>query len=97
MWQSRYWEHRIRDEDDLARHIEYVHRNPVKHGLVPRAFDWEYSTFRSYVDCGAYAADWLGGGGIASRPTVRDARRTECNRVASDDPARTKARRTNSS
>ena len=39
IWQRRYWEHQIRDEADLARHIDYIHINPVKHGHVPRAAD----------------------------------------------------------
>jgi putative transposase len=46
IWQRRFWEHTIRDEDDLRRHIMYVHYNPVKHGLVTAAPDWPYSTLR---------------------------------------------------
>ncbi|MHC4542586.1 MAG: REP-associated tyrosine transposase [Planctomycetota bacterium] len=34
IWQRRFWEHHIRDEEDLQRHIDYIHYNPVKHGLV---------------------------------------------------------------
>jgi putative transposase len=34
IWQRRYWEHLIRDENDLARHVDYIHYNPVKHGYV---------------------------------------------------------------
>lgn len=45
LWQRRYWEHMIRDDDDLKRHIDYVHRNPAKHGLVGSLMDWEYSTY----------------------------------------------------
>ena len=44
IWQRRFWEHTIRDQDDLNRHIIYVHYNPVKHGLVTEATDWPYST-----------------------------------------------------
>jgi REP element-mobilizing transposase RayT len=39
LWQWRFWEHLIRDDDDLARHVEYIHHNPVKHGLVTDPFD----------------------------------------------------------
>jgi putative transposase len=39
VWQRRYWEHLIRNDEDLARHIEYIHFNPVKHSLVPRVCD----------------------------------------------------------
>ena len=44
IWQRRYWEHQIRDELDLARHVDYIHHNPVKHGWVSRAVDWPHST-----------------------------------------------------
>lgn len=48
VWQSRFWEHLIRNEEDLARHIDYVHQNPVKHGLVRDLNDWPYSTWRKW-------------------------------------------------
>ncbi len=60
LWQRRYWEHRIRDNLDFARHIDYIHYNPVKHGLCQRAVDWPYSTFHRYVSGGVYTADWGG-------------------------------------
>ena len=49
MWQRRFWEHLIRDEMDLARHLDYIHYNPVKHGYVANVVDWPYSTFHRYV------------------------------------------------
>ncbi|MBI4573197.1 MAG: transposase [candidate division NC10 bacterium] len=58
LWQPRYWEHCIRDEDDYARHLDYIHWNPVKHGLVPHAAAWPYSTFHRFVAAGVYSADW---------------------------------------
>lgn len=58
LWQRRYWEHLIRDDDDYAKHIDYVHFNPVKHGLVNQVVDWPHSSFHRYVKQGAYAADW---------------------------------------
>jgi putative transposase len=45
IWQRRYWEHMIRDERDLARHIDYCWFNPVKHGLVRNVEDWPFSSF----------------------------------------------------
>ncbi|MGH2448271.1 MAG: transposase, partial [Chloroflexota bacterium] len=60
IWQRRYWEHLIRDERDLAVHIDYVHFNPVKHGHVARVRDWPYSTFHRCVRDGVLAADWGG-------------------------------------
>ncbi len=58
LWQHRYWEHCLRDEDDLRRHLDYLHFNPVKHGLVTRVADWEWSSFHRYVADGAYPVDW---------------------------------------
>ena len=58
IWQRRFWEHRIRGEQDLQRHLDYVHWNPVKHGWVERAGDWPWSTFHRYVRAGLYPADW---------------------------------------
>jgi len=61
VWQARYWEHTIRDEADLQRHIDYVHFNPVKHGRARRAVDWPHSSFHRYVKQGWLAEDWAGG------------------------------------
>jgi putative transposase len=58
IWQRRYWEHQIRDEQDFIRHVEYIHYNPVKHGHVPQAADWPYSSFHKYVAAGIVARDW---------------------------------------
>jgi putative transposase len=60
LWQRRFWEHAIRDEQDLARHIDYIHFNPVKHGLVPRVCDWPHSSFHRYVADGTLPNDWGG-------------------------------------
>ncbi len=61
IWQRRFWEHLIRDDRDYRAHMDYVHINPVKHGLVERVADWPYSTFHRLVAEGAYPADWAGG------------------------------------
>ncbi|TFI51524.1 transposase [Mastigocladus laminosus UU774] len=58
IWQRRFWEHCITDEQDFKSHIEYIHYNPVKHGLVNAPKDWEYSSFHNYVRQGIYDADW---------------------------------------
>lgn len=58
LWQRRFWEHQIRDECDFERHVDYIHWNPVKHGLVARAGDWPYSTFHRFVNDGVYLPDW---------------------------------------
>ncbi|GMR00740.1 MAG: transposase [Gammaproteobacteria bacterium] len=44
LWQRRFWEHQIRDQQDFNRHLDYIHYNPVKHGLCERADAWPYST-----------------------------------------------------
>jgi putative transposase len=54
IWQRRFWEHQIRDENDLQCHIDYIHYNPVKHGLVQRVKDWPWSTYHRYVKEGFY-------------------------------------------
>ena len=61
IWQRRFWEHVIRDDDDFARHLDYVHFNPVKHGYVTSVAQWPYSTFHHWVAAGVYPKDWAGG------------------------------------
>ncbi|MDP3845313.1 MAG: transposase [Pseudomonas sp.] len=61
IWQRRYWEHRIRDQADFNRHIDYIHHNPRKHGHVQRVADWPWSSFHHYVRAGLLAGDWAGG------------------------------------
>jgi REP-associated tyrosine transposase len=60
IWQRRYWEHKLREEDDFARHLDYTHCNPVKHGRAIRRKDWPYSSFSPLVRLGAYPLDWAG-------------------------------------
>jgi len=60
VWQRRFWEHTIRDAGDFRRHLDYIHLNPVKHGLVKRVADWPWSSFHRYVRMGWYKPDWLG-------------------------------------
>ncbi|MBP8202866.1 MAG: transposase [Pseudomonas sp.] len=64
IWQARFWEHVIRDECDLAAHINYIHFNPVKHGHVQRVMDWPYSSFHRFVRQGVLPANWAGGEGL---------------------------------
>jgi putative transposase len=60
LWQRRFWEHTIRNERDFARHVDYIHFNPVKHGLVSRVRDWAHSSFHQYVRDGVLQEDWAG-------------------------------------
>lgn len=58
IWQRRFWEHQIKSETSLQRHLDYVHINPVKHGHAARASDWPYSSIHRYIRQGLMTADW---------------------------------------
>lgn len=60
VWQRRFWEHQIQDDLDYKRHMDYIHYNPVKHGLAQYPADWPYSTFHRHVAQGLYEAYWGG-------------------------------------
>ncbi|OAF05395.1 transposase [Bradyrhizobium centrolobii] len=64
LWQRRYWEHTIRDENDFERCANYIHFNPVKHGHVSSPSDWPYSSLHRYVRAGLLPTDWGGAGEI---------------------------------
>lgn len=76
LWQRRYWEHLIRDEDDLRAHIDYIHINPLKHGHVERVRDWPHSSFHAHVGNGVLPIDWVGDAQKAGQdPPYVDSRR----------------------
>ena len=56
IWQSRFWDHIIRDQTDLNNHIDYIHYNPLKHRMVENPFQWKYSSIHEYKDY--YQPDW---------------------------------------
>lgn len=58
VWQRRFWEHTLRDEQDFERHCDYIHYNPIKHRLVECPRDWPFSSFHRWVAQGAYTIDW---------------------------------------
>lgn len=58
IWQRRYWEHTIIDEKDLYKHLDYVHYNPLKHGLVSAPKEYEFSSFKKFVKNNYYDIDW---------------------------------------
>jgi len=60
-WQRRFWEHLIRDDNDFARHMDYIHFNSVKHGYAGRPADWPHSSFQRCVERGIYPVDWASG------------------------------------
>ena len=58
IWQRRFWEHTIKDEQDYQNHFDYIHYNPVKHGLVKCVSLWAWSSFHRYVSLGVYEPGW---------------------------------------
>jgi putative transposase len=60
IWQRRFWEHRIRDEQDFENHVNYIHYNPVKHGYVSRPSDWPHSSIHRFIRQGVLPAEWGG-------------------------------------
>ena len=69
LWQNRFWEHTIRDENDLNIHLNYIHYNPVKHKLVSNVKDWEYSSFHNFVENNMYDKNW---GSITDIEKIKD-------------------------
>ena len=59
VWQKRFWEHTIRNEDDFINHVNYIHYNPVKHNLAKCPHAWPYSTFHQWMKDGYYKKEWL--------------------------------------
>jgi len=62
LWQHRYWEHLLCDDQDFRKHLDYLHGNPLKHGLVQRLVDWPWSSFHRWRARGIYPHDWGGEG-----------------------------------
>jgi len=58
IWQKRFYEHTIRDEKDFRLHLDYIHYNPIKHGVTTQVKKWQYSSFDKYVKMGWYDANW---------------------------------------
>jgi putative transposase len=57
-WQKRFWAHLINDEKDYEDHMNYIHYNPVKHGLAERAGDWPWTSLHRLVEEGIYPSHW---------------------------------------
>ncbi|MEO5344292.1 MAG: transposase [Gammaproteobacteria bacterium SHHR-1] len=70
IWQRRYWEHSIRDEQDYQRHVDYIHYNPVKHGYVSRPADGAHSSIHRAIAKGMLESDWGVGGLVEDRGDV---------------------------
>jgi putative transposase len=61
VWQKRFWDHVIRDEQDLENHIFYIHYNPVKHGYVDDPGIWDSSSYVLWQNRGLYenSGEWV--------------------------------------
>jgi putative transposase len=70
IWQRRFWEHIIRDEQDFKHHVEYIHYNPVRHGFVKAPKDWAFSSFHRYVNIGLYDLEWGAGSELEFDSTI---------------------------
>ncbi len=70
VWERRFWEHLIRDEEDLVKHVEHIHYNPVKHGLVNAPKNWEFSSFHRYVRDGVFDPEWGAGWDVLFDETI---------------------------
>lgn len=68
IWQRRFWEHTIRDEQDMENHFDYIHFNPVKHAYVSRLCDWPHSTYHRFARLGHYSPTW----GSECPPHIKD-------------------------
>ena len=81
LWQRRFWEHLIRDDEDFAAHVAYIHHNPVKHGLVTDPFAWRWSSIHAHARRGDIGRDAcvcragpvipMAAGAIGGRPSGR--------------------------
>ena len=58
IWQHRFWDHVIRDENDFARHLDYIHFNPVHHDICTDPFEYPFSSIWKWYDLGVYQRDW---------------------------------------
>ena len=58
LWQRRYWEHTLTNEEDYRHHVDYIHFNPVKHGWAKHVAEWPHSSFHRYVRQGILPPDW---------------------------------------
>lgn len=62
IWQRRFWEHKIRNQNDYENHVNYCYYNPVKHGYVLKVAEWKYSTFHRDVARGLFPQNWASPG-----------------------------------
>jgi putative transposase len=58
IWQRRFWEHMIKNDEDLNKHLDYIYYNPVKHGYVNAPCEWAFSSFKRDVGRGLYDINW---------------------------------------
>ena len=66
VWQLRFWDHIIRNESDLQSHLNYIHYNPVKHGVSNSPLSHGLSSASLYLEKGQYESDW----GVVGVPVI---------------------------
>lgn len=82
-WQKGFWDHLIRDENDFAHHLDYIHYNPVRHGLVTHPEDWPHSSFLAWRKRSVYRDRW--GWSIPDSVNLIDWHNSECLNEADTD------------
>lgn len=60
VWEKRFYEHTIRNQREWRDHVDYIHMNPVKHGLAKSPVDWPWSSFHRFVREGQISPEWMG-------------------------------------
>ena len=85
-WQKGFWDHVIRDEDDFSNHLDYIHYNPVKHGLVTHPEDRPHSSFLDWKQRGAYPDQW--GWSLPESINLIDWHDAECIDTTASQPMR---------
>ena len=58
VWQNRFWDHIIRNQDDMNKHLDYIHYNPVKHGNIDNPFHYDNSSLTEFYNDGYYEQGW---------------------------------------
>ncbi len=47
-WQPHYYDFNVSSHEKFVEKLRYIHRNPVRRGLVAKPEDWAWSSFRHY-------------------------------------------------
>jgi REP element-mobilizing transposase RayT len=53
LWQPKFLDRALRTVKEYNEEVEYLHRNPVRAGLVSRPEDWRWSSYNEHADMSA--------------------------------------------